>query len=61
MLPPIIIDYVQKFIDLAMRNRFIKMITENYLELAKQYYKHNARILQEKPDSPFGYHKLNAQ
>lgn len=61
MLPPIIIDYVHKFIDLSMRNRFLRMITENYLEMAKQYYQHNARILQEKPDLQFGCHKLSTK
>jgi hypothetical protein len=28
------------------------MIAENYLDLAKQYFLHNARILKDKPDLP---------
>jgi len=47
VLPPIMNDYVQKFITDVDKNRFIELLIEGYYPLVQEYYYHNARVYKE--------------
>ena len=51
VLPPIMNDYVQKFITDVDKNRFIELLIEGYYPLVQEYYYHNVRVYKEKSEA----------